>query len=267
VTQVEPEPDPRRWIGALRRSHDELASFVRGLSTDELGRQSACSEWSVAQVLAHLGSGAESGLATVERALAGQDPPPSAANAAVWDRWNAMPPEEQRAGFVTSDARRVARLEGLDSATLASLRIHLEFLPEPLHVAGLVGMMLAEHALHSWDVFVSFRRAATVPPYAAELLVDGVPLGVPWVGRADAWTGPATTVAVETTNPARRFTLALGETVALTPGGGNTDARLRLPAEALIRLTAGRLNPDTTPPVEVTGSVTLDQLRLVFPGF
>ena len=42
-------------------------------------------------------------------------------------------------------------------------------------------------------------------------------------------------------------------------------AELRLPAEALIRLVYGRLDPAHTPPVETRG-VDLDELRPIFPG-
>jgi hypothetical protein len=40
------------------------------------------------------------------------------------------------------------------------------------------------------------------------------------------------------------------------------------PAEAWVRLVAGRLGPEYTPAsVSVTGSVGLDDLRRVFPGY
>ncbi len=41
---------------------------------------------------------------------------------------------------------------------------------------------------------------------------------------------------------------------------------LRLPAEALVRLVYGRLDPAHPPPVE-TSQVDLDELRQIFPGF
>jgi hypothetical protein len=73
--------------------------------------------------------------------------------------------------------------------------------------------------------------------------------------------------------PERSFDLRVGEGVTLEPadppvsddqaGGGPA---LRLPAEALIRLVYGRLDPAHTPPVEAT-EVDLDDLRQVFPGF
>ncbi len=56
----------------------------------------------------------------------------------------------------------------------------------------------------------------------------------------------------------------------VTPGDvkSSGDELLRLPAEAWLRLTFGRLTTDHTPPaVTLTGdAVTLDDLRRVFPG-
>ena len=51
------EPSP--WISALRHSHNSLRANVEPLGADRLRQGSYCSEWSIAQVLSHLGSGAE----------------------------------------------------------------------------------------------------------------------------------------------------------------------------------------------------------------
>src|SRR5262249_39843 len=70
-------------------------------------------------------------------------------------------------------------------------------------------------------------------------------------------------------DPQRDFTLESGKTVTLAPSAAGEDAELpelRLPAEALVRLVYGRLDPGHTPPVETRG-VDLDELRRLFPGF
>jgi hypothetical protein len=63
-----------RLLAALRRCHDDLAIRVRSLDEAALGRRSYCIEWSVAQVLSHLGSGAEIALAQLRAARAGTTP-------------------------------------------------------------------------------------------------------------------------------------------------------------------------------------------------
>ena len=52
--------------------------------------------------------------------------------------------------------------------------------------------------------------------------------------------------------------------MSLTPGASSGSPDLELPAEALIRLVYGRLDPDHTP--AVADPALLDELRGVFPG-
>ena len=77
--------------------------MVRGLTDEQLLDQSGASEWPVAQVLSHLGSGAEIGRDTLPRHGRGRRPPGDGFNQSVWDRWNAMSPREQANAFVESD--------------------------------------------------------------------------------------------------------------------------------------------------------------------
>ena len=53
------EPSPAPWISALRHSHDALQGVVEPLNVDQLEQRSYASEWSIAQVLSHLGSQSE----------------------------------------------------------------------------------------------------------------------------------------------------------------------------------------------------------------
>src|ERR1700754_3467904 len=102
-----------RTIAALRNAHDELAGIVPGLSDEDLARTSGASEWTVSQVLSHLGSGAEIGLAGYVAAVAGEDAPGQDYNQQVWDRWNALAPQEQAAGFLEHNEAQVRWLEDL----------------------------------------------------------------------------------------------------------------------------------------------------------
>jgi hypothetical protein len=81
-----------------------------------------------------------------------------------------------------------------------------------LDIAGLAGLRLGEHALHTWDIAVALDPAATLLPRT----------------------------------------------------GG--DADVTFPAEAFIRLVAGRLDPDHTP-LGVDAGDRLDQLWQAFPDF
>jgi MDMPI C-terminal domain len=71
---------------------------------------------------------------------------------------------------------------------------------------------------------------------------------------------------VHTTNPIRAFTFDLTEdAVTFASADARRDANVTLPAEALIRLLYGRLDPAHTPTVTGDAGV-LNELRRVFPG-
>ena len=65
------------------------------------------------------------------------------------------------------------------------------------------------------------------------------------------------------------YGISFADTVTLTVGTPqDATATFNGPLEAAVRMLSGRLRPDVTPDgVEVTGNVTLDDLRPVFPGY
>jgi uncharacterized protein (TIGR03083 family) len=264
------EHDPLMWIRAMRRSHDELVADVAEMAPDDLRRTSGASAWDVSQVLSHLGSGAEIARATFNASLLGDEPPGVDVNQPIWDRWNAMEPEARASAFVRTEEQFVELLESIDESTVGDVAIKFPFLPVPVDLATAIGFRLSEHALHSWDVRVAFDDHAAVPEYLAALLIDRIGSMIGYIGKSDRWTRPPTSVALLTDGPDRRFTLELGEAISLTDDAEEegADAVVRLPAESLLRLTAGRLAPSRTPSdITVDGGVTLDELRAVFPGF
>jgi uncharacterized protein (TIGR03083 family) len=255
-------------IAVLRTGHDELAAFVGKLGPDDLTRQSAADEWTVAQVLSHLGSGAEISLAALTAARDATPTPGDDFNPGVWARWNAMAPGEQAAGFLEANERFVTQYEALDEAQRDSLRIDLGWLPAPIDVATAGRMRLSEFAFHRWDVEAAFDPDARVMAPAVPLLVDHVGGMISWLGKTGSLDGAEHTLAVRLTDPDRTLGLHLGEQVALNDAPATPDGTLTLPAEALLRLIYGRLKaPYSVDGVEVTGPLSLDELRRVFPGF
>jgi uncharacterized protein (TIGR03083 family) len=265
--------DPRRFIVALRSSHDRLSALAGRLDDDELARQSMCTEWTVARVLGHLGSGAEIGLGTLEANVAGEEPPGSETFPSIWDRWNALDAQEVADRFAEADRRFVEAFEALGADQLDAMQIELPFLPDPVDVATAVGFRLNEHTLHSWDVFASFDPSATLAPESVELLIDRLPFMVGLIGRfAPRETRPAetATITVDTAEPTRRYELELGDSAELRPVDGDSTASgsLAIPAEALLRLVAGRLRPDRpSGDIEPSGALSLADLRRAFPGY
>jgi uncharacterized protein (TIGR03083 family) len=258
------ENDPAPFIEALRRSHDTLRALVEPLTDGQLEQRSFCTDWSIAQVLSHLGSQAEISGLWLDAGLTGQDPPGRDAFPPIWDAWNARGPRAQAADSLQANEAFVQRLESLDAGQRE--RFHLEMFGMHLDTAGLARMRLSEHAIHSWDVAVALDPAARVAPDAVDLIVDT--LG-PLATRSGKPDGTKLRLHVSASGPQRDFTLESGETVTLVPSAAGEDSELpelRLPAEALVRLVYGRLDPAHTPPVETRG-VDLDELRRLFPGF
>jgi uncharacterized protein (TIGR03083 family) len=250
-------------IAALRASHDRLAAIVAGLTPEQETAQAYPSEWSIAQVLSHIGSGAEIMALAFDAALNGTPAPGREAYPAIWDRWNAKAPSDQVRDGIESDRQLVARFESLDADQRARLRF-ASFVGE-VEADRLALLRLNEHAVHTWDVAVALDPTATIGPEAVGLVADNLALVAGFSGKAEALAGVV--VQVTTSDPDREFTLTFDSAVSLQPGrAAAANAELALPAEAFIRLVYGRLDPAHTPAVTATG-VALDDLRRAFPGF
>src|SRR5580693_507987 len=254
------EPSPGPWISALRHSHERLQAGVEPLGLAELEQRSYASEWSIAQVLSHLGSQAEIFGLFLAAGLTGQDPPGREEFMPIWDSWNAKDPQAQASDALRADLATVEQFESLDAEERA--RLHLKMFGMELGATGLARMRLGEHAIHTWDVVVALDPAATVAPDAVALLLDTLDQLVSRTAKPD---GEQRKIRVSTSDPDRQFTLETGETVTLAASDDETVpelglSELRLPAEAFVRLVYGRLDPGHTPPAEATG-VDLDELR------
>jgi uncharacterized protein (TIGR03083 family) len=250
-------------ITELRAIHDRLAGRVTGLSADRLSADSGAEDWRVADVLSHLGSGAEIGrYPLVAAAGAAEDAP---ANEEVWDRWNALAPAEQATGFVEADERLVATYEGLTPEQRESIHVDLGFLPQPVPLATSLGMRLSEAALHGWDVEVGLDPAAGLSERSAELMLrhysEPLAFMFGFIGKPEG------------ASPVR---VALGDHsivvdpdgVRLEAGTAGATAIFHGPLEAGVRVLSGRLRPEYTPhDVSVSGDITLDELRKLFPGY
>lgn len=175
------ETSPTPWIEALRDSHDTLAKLVEPLAGDQLQQPSYASDWSIAQVLSHLGSQAEIFSLFLDAGLNGEDPPRPDGFAPIWDAWNARSPQAQADDALRFDGALVESFEALDPEQLERLR--LQVFGMDLDTSGFARLRLGEHAVHTWDVAVALDPAATIAPSAVSLLVDAI-------ARTAARTGP-----------------------------------------------------------------------------
>ena len=248
-------------LRALGQSVELLRQLQQELPADKVEAQAYPTEWTVADVFSHLGSGAVILRRRFEDVRRGSEPDPGF-NQSVWDEWNAKAPEAQVRDAPLVDLALLQALEGTDEAARASFQ--LSFGPFDLDFDGFCALRLGEHALHTWDVAVALDPAATLPPSSTDVLIGTLGRIAAFTGKP---TGPERTRHVVTSDPERGFTVAVGaDALELTAEDPVAAPDLGLPSEAFIRLVYGRLDPDHTPAVAGDPAV-LDDLRAAFPGF
>ena len=197
------ETSPDAWIGALRHSHDRLQALVEPLDPGQLKQRSYASEWSIAQVLSHLGSQAEIFGLFLEAGLTRQDPPGREEFGPIWDTWNAKDPQAQASDALRADAATLERFESLDADQRARWRLKL--FGRDSDLTGLARMRLGEHAVHSWDIAVALDPAAALEPDAVALLIDTVgPLATRAGSSAGCGSRPPTPSGTSSWRPAPR---------------------------------------------------------------
>ena len=251
-----------RTIAALRVNHTTLAALVPTLSEENLSDPSGATEWSVAQALSHMGSGAE--IARKPIAAAAGERVEAEDNQAIWARWNASSPADQAAEFVKHDEAYLDTIEALSTEQRDSLMIDLGFLPEPVPLVVALGMRLNEVANHAWDVRVGVDPSATVDPESAELLVELFRGPLAFLLGFSAKADP---IEQEVRLAIPGGALEITDAVTVSDSVDHPTATFEGPEEAVVRLISGRLGREHAAGVTVTGNVTLDELRKVFPGY
>lgn len=246
-------------LNALRTSVHRLRRLVEPIDTTALVAPAYPSDWTIANVLSHIGSGAVIMQRHLDDGLTATEMPDTFAPS-VWDTWNAKSPRTQADDALAADAALLARLESLTDEERA--RFAWSMGPMSFDIEGFVGLRLNEHALHTWDIEVVADPEAALPPEVAAVVIDNLFLVARFTAKP---TGDTATISVRTTGPRRDFTVALApDHAAMAPGTPGT-VDLELPAEAFARLVYGRLDPDHTPHIRGDGS-TLGLLRRIFPG-
>ncbi len=250
-------------LRALRSSVGRLHELVRGLDDDQLNRPSYSSEWSIADTLSHLGSGAVIMRNRLAHVLSDSEAPDDDP-ALVWDEWNAKSPRRQADDALVADEELLEAFENVEVADRR--RATFAMGPLTMSFADFTGARLSEHALHTWDIEVMFDPSALVPSDATAIVVDRLGLIATFTSRP---TGDDRKVQTQTSDPERDFTVTLTpDAVTMDEArgdGGGAGHDLVMPSEAFVRLVYGRLDPQHTP--DVRGDVAvLDTLRAVFPG-
>ena len=253
-------------LGVLRRSHERLVGAISDMSVEQAQAQSYDTEWTIAQVASHIGSGADIFALILEAGSTGEPAPGLDKMQPIWDSWNAKGPLDQVRSCVPADAALLDLVDAMTNEQQAAWE--LDFFGAQRTLTGFLLMRLAEHALHTWDILVVDEPSATVSADAAGLIVDNLAFLVHRVGRSKA--GPIE-VDVTTTDPDRRLLLTVREDTADLAAAPDSDeqsgrSKLQLSAEAFVRLVYGRLDADHSPATVTADDGLLPLLRAAFPG-
>jgi uncharacterized protein (TIGR03083 family) len=225
---------------ALTASVARLHTLVEALTPTDLRRGAYPTEWTIADVLSHLGSGAVIARMRLDAALAGGEADTGALRG-VWDDWNAKAPEDQARDAQHADRSLLDALRSLTHAQRSGFRSTLG--PLEVDFAGFVGLRLNEHAVHTWDIAVTFDHDAGLPADATAHLVEDLALIARFAGRP---TSHDQAITVRTLDPVQHLQVRLGlDQVSLTAVEADPRVDVELHAEAFVRLVYGRLDPTT----------------------
>ena len=246
-------------LDALELSVTHLRSVTEGMSESQYVASAYPTEWTVADVMSHIGSAAIIFKRGVDDALDERETP-SKFNESVWDVWNAKTPHAQVTDSLDADQALLTRLLALSPEERERYTLNLG--PMTFDFDRAVRMRLGEHVVHTWDIEEALDQNATLQPEAVPFLIDNLDLLVRFSAKA---TENEHTLHIRTTEPQREFALTQSaDGVTLNEVEGVDLFDLEIPAEAFVRLAYGRLDEEHTPAgIDATH---LDELRRVFPG-
>jgi uncharacterized protein (TIGR03083 family) len=248
-------------VGGLRESHERLVRRLEATPGLDVTRPAFPSEWSIADALSHLGSGAEITSLILGRAGAGEPEPAQGDYIEIWDRWNAMMPVEQAVDAVAADALLVKELEDINPDKVISLQAY----GGRMRLEEFVAMRLDEHVVHTWDIEAPLDASATLDPARIPHLLTRLRVAA---SRSAAEAPEPFQVRVEVHDPSARFLVQVGQNPVLISDVDQEPTDLRLPAETFVRLIFGRLrNSEGYEQWDPTTTDAVGRLRGVFRGY
>ena len=255
----------RRWRQSSKLFVRPWSTFALSwvhLSDAELESPAYPSEWTVADVLSHIGSGAVIMQRRLDDIVEGNATPEGFAPQ-VWETWNAKSARAKADDALMADRDLLERIESLSDEARSSFRFSMG--PLELDFEGFVGMRLNEHALHTWDIEVAHRpecRRCRPSQQHTSWTTSRSSLASP---RKP--TGSTRAIAVRTDQPRRDFSIELSAD-AVTLAAGDRLARRPIsnfrPRRSRVSSTGGWIR--LIPRAPFATPVLLEELRNVFPG-
>jgi uncharacterized protein (TIGR03083 family) len=248
-------------LNVLSEESERLNQYFRALPPEALTKPSACAQWQVQDVIAHLVSVAEFYASAVERGLQGE-------TAALGGR----PPAGTGTGASAAEGiaqRSIAARQSLGDRLLATFAATSDHLHQTLagltpaerqqpcyHPGGMVAaqdfieLRLKELGVHEWDIRAGLQPEAHLSPacFAAILatISESIASGsLRWA----FWSGPkpATPVryrfVIAGPGPSKPDLVIDGQTMRMEEAGATSpDVTFRCDTETYILLVYGRLN-------------------------
>ena len=149
-------------LAVLTAAQDRLAAAVQPLSPERLIGPAYPSEWSIAQVMSHLGSSTEIFGLYARAGLTGESIPDRVRLQKIWDEWNAKTPQQQAADAISAGVAFRQQIGALPSEQRSAFR--LELFGMKLDLAGLLLLRINEQVVHGWDVQVALDPESHAVP-------------------------------------------------------------------------------------------------------
>jgi uncharacterized protein (TIGR03083 family) len=271
-TQAPQTPDLAGVVTAIRREYETLDRWLSAISPAYWEGPTNCTEWTVRQVVSHLGSGAEIHLLTIQEQLDGAAPVTPEVRQRIWSHFDSLAPDALYRDFRGRNLAYLSYLEGLPPDRRERT---VKFFMGERPVAGYAVYRLFELSLHSWDIRVGLDPTVRLLPTSVAPLWSVLAENVNRRAKAEAKTelnGTVWGIAVHGPVERQMALVVRDGTVALTDAPPSPPAALlRLPAEAFIRLVSGRLPLEAA---EAAGEVaiagdraTVLRLNQLFAGF
>jgi len=226
----------------IREQADGLAGRLSSLSDADWERSTACAEWNVGDVVAHLASGVVVQRQSLRRGLEGETSPvfrDAAARAAITEAKRDLPPSRKAADYRQEMVELLALFDTLSPSDLETPAWH----QSGVHpVRWFLLQRLGETTFHRGDIHHGLGDAISYPPDVAEVLLPA------YLGRLPRLLQP------QATDDDLTATIRFSNAGAVRIADGHAEysehdlpraADLRLEAEpaTLLLVATGRLHP------------------------
>jgi uncharacterized protein (TIGR03083 family) len=216
-------------VTGLRESHERLSGLVNSLQAMDVTQPAYPSDWTIADTLSHLGSGAEITSLILRHARGDGMEPAQADYVEIWDRWNAKKPSDQAADSIAVDGVLVKEIEALDPESRPSFKAY----GSEMALTDFLAMRLDEHVEAGLGKSAKID-AARLPHLLGRLDKAAARSGI---AQPEAWA-----MRIAVTEPSARFHVRFGDRTTLTVDEESGSPDLTVPAETFVRLVFGRVD-------------------------